>query len=165
LQFARYKRLILQIFSSGFSGRKRGMKRRVFLRRISTALTGMGLGSQLSVPIQSLLPVLAQSSGRKLALLVGINHYTNHSHNSNPSQLPPIAPIPLNGCVTDVELQRELLIHRFGFRPSDILTLTNEEATRTNIESAFVESSFPASTVRGSGSFSFQRLWESITSS
>ncbi|XGB40378.1 MAG: caspase family protein [Cyanobacteria bacterium LVE1205-1] len=141
------------------------MKRRVFLRRISTALTGMGLGSQLSVPIQSLLPVLAQSSGRKLALLVGINHYTNHSHNSNPSQLPPIAPIPLNGCVTDVELQRELLIHRFGFRPSDILTLTNEEATRTNIESAFVESSFPASTVRGSGSFSFQRLWESITSS
>ncbi len=115
------------------------MKRRVFLRRISTALTGMGLGSQLSVPVQSFLPVLAQSSGRKLALLVGINHYTNHSHNSNPSQLPPIAPIPLNGCVTDVELQRELLIHRFGFRPSDILTLTNEEATRTNIESAFLD--------------------------
>jgi hypothetical protein len=38
-----------------------------------------------------------------------------------------------------VELQRELLIHRFGFHPSDILTLTDSQATRQNIETAFLE--------------------------
>lgn len=68
---------------------------------------------------------LAQPSARKLALLVGINQYLSGT--------------PLNGCVTDVELQRELLIHRFGFNPQDILTLTDSGATRENIETAFVE--------------------------
>jgi hypothetical protein len=38
-----------------------------------------------------------------------------------------------------VELQRELLVHRFGFTPSDILTLTDSKATRENIETAFIE--------------------------
>jgi len=45
----------------------------------------------------------------------------------------------LNGCVTDVELQRELLIYRFGFLAADILILTDAQATRENIETAFVE--------------------------
>jgi hypothetical protein len=45
----------------------------------------------------------------------------------------------LSGCVTDVELQRELLIHRFGFNPSDVLTLTDALPTRENIETAFIE--------------------------
>jgi hypothetical protein len=45
----------------------------------------------------------------------------------------------LAGCVTDVELQRDLLINRYGFQPENILTLTDEQATRTNIESAFLE--------------------------
>jgi len=46
----------------------------------------------------------------------------------------------LNGCVTDVDLQRELLIHRFGFHPQDILTVTDEseiKPTRNNILQAF----------------------------
>jgi hypothetical protein len=68
---------------------------------------------------------LAQSTGRKLALLVGINQYP---------QLPGLA-----GCLTDVELQKELLIHRFGFQGSDILTLTQEQASREFIETAFLE--------------------------
>lgn len=37
----------------------------------------------------------------------------------------------------DVELQRELLIHRFGFQPGDVLSLTDKQATRDGIESAF----------------------------
>jgi hypothetical protein len=53
------------------------------------------------------------------------------------NQYPRIA--SLGGCLTDVELQRELLIHRFGFLPQDILALTNKEATRQNIETAFWE--------------------------
>ena len=68
---------------------------------------------------------LAQTSSRKLALLVGINQYP---------QLP-----ALTGCLTDVELQRELLIYRFGFQAQDVLVLTDEQATRQNIETAFVE--------------------------
>ncbi len=65
---------------------------------------------------------LAQPSTRKLALLVGINQYgTGYA---------------LNGCLTDVELQRQLLIHRFGFQPADILTLTDSQATRKNIQDA-----------------------------
>jgi len=45
----------------------------------------------------------------------------------------------LHGCVNDVELQRELLIYRFGFAPQDIVTLTDREATRTNINNAITE--------------------------
>ncbi len=45
----------------------------------------------------------------------------------------------LGGCVTDVAMQRELLIHRFGFSDRDILTLTDSQATRRAIETGFVE--------------------------
>jgi hypothetical protein len=68
---------------------------------------------------------LAQPTGRKLALLVGIDQY--------PSTL------SLGGCLTDVALQKELLVHRFGFKTNDILTLTDGQATRQQIESAFLE--------------------------
>jgi hypothetical protein len=44
--------------------------------------------------------------------------------------------LPLHGCVNDVELQKELLIHRFGFAPQDIVTLTDLDATHTNIADA-----------------------------
>lgn len=93
--------------------------------------SGMVLGALgLSQSVLSLLSdryyqALAQSSPRKLALLIGINQY--------------LFGTPLTGCVTDVELQRELLIHRFGFHPSDILTITDQQATRQNIETAFLE--------------------------
>ncbi len=93
----------------------------------ATALGETGLvAPSLGMPlIDRYYRALAQPTGRKLALLVGINQY------------PRIA--SLGGCLTDVELQRELLIHRFGFLPQDILTLTNKEATRQNIETAFWE--------------------------
>jgi hypothetical protein len=55
--------------------------------------------------------------------LIGVNQYRD---------------VPLYGCVTDVELQRELLIHRFGFQPADVLTLLDQQATREGIETAFV---------------------------
>ncbi len=68
---------------------------------------------------------LAESNHRKLALLVGINQYAYGDS--------------LFGCVTDVELQRQLLIHRFGFFPQDIVTLTDKQATRDNILTAYEE--------------------------
>jgi len=72
--------------------------------------------------------VLAQSSSRKLALLVGINSYLETSSRGLS---------PLRGCETDVQLQSELLSHRFGFKPLDITILLNQDATRNNILQAF----------------------------
>ena len=68
---------------------------------------------------------MAQTTNRKLALLVGINEYSQKTR--------------LHGCVNDVELQKELLVHRFGFKPQDVHILTDRQATRENIETAFVE--------------------------
>lgn len=102
------------------------MKRRGFLQRIGsilgtagwTNLAWSGLGGRY-------YQALATPSSHKLALLIGINKY-------------PESP-PLSGCLTDVELQKELLIHRFGFLSSDILTLTEEQASREVIEAAISE--------------------------
>jgi Caspase domain len=68
---------------------------------------------------------LSTFASRKLALLVGINQYSQGKG--------------LRGCTTDVELQRELLIHRFGFSPDNIITLIDREATRENILTIFEE--------------------------
>ncbi len=112
-----------------------GLDRRTFLQRAGLAALTLGIGTTAQIrwsgkswaasPLDRYLQVLAQPNARKLALLVGINQY-------------PYTP-RLNGCLTDVELQRELLIHRFGFQPSDVLVLTDRQASRDNIEAAFLE--------------------------
>ncbi|MEG4421312.1 caspase family protein [Microcoleus sp. LAD1_D5] len=101
-----------------------GLKRREFLQQAGRVLAAIGISEALWLPLgDRYLQALAQPTARKLALLVGVDKYPDS---------------PLHGCVTDVELQRELLIYRFGFVPSDILTLTDAQATRDNIETAFV---------------------------
>lgn len=107
----------------------RPIKRRHFLQSTASLLATLGL-SQLDIQTagERYARVLAQGIPRKLALLVGINAYPETGDYS-----------PLNGCVTDVELQRQLLIHRFGFNPNDILTLTDQQATRQGILTAFEE--------------------------
>ncbi|NCR07203.1 MAG: caspase family protein [Microcystis aeruginosa LG13-11] len=72
------------------------------------------------------LAALAAPNPRKLALLVGIDQYG--------ANIP-----PLPGCLTDVELQKDLLRYRFGFRDADIVTLTGQKASREAIELAFLE--------------------------
>jgi hypothetical protein len=101
------------------------IKRRQFLQFAGSTLATLGL-SQLDIQNagDQYGRVLAQGTPRKLALLVGINQYPD---------------IPLKGCVTDVNLQQQLLIHRFGFNPQDIVLLTNEKATRQGILTAFEE--------------------------
>ncbi|MEI2579985.1 caspase family protein [Scytonema sp. PRP1] len=71
--------------------------------------------------------LLSQNISRKLALLIGINDYTFAGIRS------------LHGCLTDLEMQRELLIHRFGFNPQDIREVKDREATRKGILAAFEE--------------------------
>ncbi|MBW4496622.1 MAG: caspase family protein [Oscillatoria princeps RMCB-10] len=105
------------------------MKRRHFLQFTGSAMATLGL-SHLDIQQQANRTgkVLAQDTPRKLALLVGINDYPSTAGFSK-----------LQGCVTDVNLQRKLLIYRFGFNPKDILTLTDAQATRTGILEAFEE--------------------------
>ncbi|MBD2667081.1 caspase family protein [Richelia sinica] len=102
------------------------MKRRTFLQRMGCLLAVLGWTEAEWLTLGNpYYQALAQPNSRKLALLVGINQY--------PSGL------GLSGCLTDVELQRELLIHRFGFTASDILTLTEEQASREFIEAAILD--------------------------
>jgi hypothetical protein len=103
------------------------LKRRHFIQFAGSTLAAMGL-SQVDFfqQAEQYGRVLAQSTPRKLALLVGINSYD--------------AVTPLNGCLTDVELQQHLLIHRFGFNPNDIMIVADNakfKPTRENIIQAF----------------------------
>lgn len=101
------------------------MKRRTFLQRFGSILAVLGVAETEWLTLGNrYYQALAQPSPRKLALLVGINQYPNPA---------------LSGCLTDVELIRELLIYRFGFQPSDIVSLTDEKATREFIKTAFSE--------------------------
>ena len=112
-----------------------GLDRRTFLQQAGLALftwgaTEAGVSSLansnlLAASIKNYQQTLAQPTNRKLALLVGINRYPHQED--------------LAGCITDVELQRELLIHRFGFQADDIITLRDRQATREDIETAFIE--------------------------
>lgn len=99
------------------------IERRRFLQQTGLAFLTLGLSQMNLSRFNRYVQTLADPTKRKLALLIGINEYQDYAH--------------LHGCLTDVELQKELLIHRFNFQPADVLTLTNAEATRENIENAF----------------------------
>ncbi|NEQ34118.1 MAG: caspase family protein [Leptolyngbya sp. SIO4C5] len=106
--------------------------RRRFLQAAGGALAVTGL-SQLALPQQATRygRVLAHETPRKLALLVGINDYPSVGRYTS-----------LQGCLTDLDLQRELLISRFRFSPDDICVLSDETAdppSRANIIRAFEE--------------------------
>jgi hypothetical protein len=111
------------------------MKRRHFLYSAASTLTTLGI-SQFHFTTQAdrTAQALAQGTPRKLALLVGINGYQDGI-------------LPLQGCVNDVMMQYFLLVHRFGFKPEDILILADQPLmfmdqkprlpTRNNILQAF----------------------------
>ena len=97
-------------------------ERRTFIKTLLATLAGTGT---LTLDLNRYAQALAAPTSRKLALLVGIDDYQTHGR--------------FPGCITDVHLQRELLIHRFGFNPRDILTITGKSATREAIEIGFQE--------------------------
>ena len=104
------------------------VSRRHFLQFSTAALSTLGL-SQLQFKDRAwrYARALASDTRHKRALLVGINKYATPSL-ANRSGVP-----ELKGAVNDVELQRQLLIHRFGFLSEDICVLTDENATRQAI--------------------------------
>lgn len=95
--------------------------RRHFLQSIGATGVAVGLHQAHLLQYQR---VLAQPAPRKLAMVIGINDYTD---------------APLYGCVNDAILQRQLLIHRFGFNPRDVVMLLNQKATRRGILDAIEE--------------------------
>lgn len=103
------------------------IKRRHFLQFAGSVLCTLPL-SQLNIIQQGkkYSQAVAQNTGRKYALLVGINKYSNGTDS-------------LQGCENDVRLQQQLLIHRFGFKAEDIKILIDDAATRQGILTTFEE--------------------------
>jgi hypothetical protein len=115
-----------------------GIARRQFLQAGLTSLIGWQFLTRDRVAFAADQFVRqANVTQRKRALLIGINQYAAKEDGN--SQNIGNGWLPLHGCVNDVELQKELLIHRFGFAPQDIITLTDLAATRTNIANAITE--------------------------
>ncbi len=114
------------------------LQRRAFLQRASL-LAALGLSEAgFGLLSQRYQQALAQPMRRKLALLIGINQYPE-SVCDYTLRNPASKGSALNGCLTDVELQYELLLSRFAFASADIRVLTNQAATREAIETAFLE--------------------------
>ncbi len=105
------------------------MHRRHLLQGAAATLATLGF-SQLGLERHALryANVLAQNTPRKRALLVGINDYISLGNSGWQA---------LRGAVNDVDMQRELLVHRFGFQASDVICLKNQHATRQAILGEF----------------------------
>ncbi|MEL7360308.1 MAG: caspase family protein [Cyanobacteria bacterium J06560_6] len=119
---------------------KAGLSRRAFIQRAGLFACALGLAELTTdLPFDSTLAkdyaqaLAAEMGARKLALLIGIDNYPE---NTLPDERPDER--RLAGSKTDVALQKELLIHRFGFAPADIVCLTDKQATREGIYEAFV---------------------------
>ncbi len=78
--------------------------------------------------------MLQAQPGRRRALLIGINDYSA----SRLPAMPRGAPVDrawssLDGAVNDVDIMRGLLVALYGFKRADIVTLTDQQATRDAI--------------------------------
>ncbi len=118
-----------------------GVSRRALIKQTGALVAALGLtdwalgtsrlGLGLPASAQRYAQALAQSAGRKLALLIGIDEYAPGAFTAEQNG-------QLAGAVTDVSLQKELLIRRFGFLPADVVCLTNQQATRVGIYQALI---------------------------
>ena len=88
-------------------------------------LTELGLGEvEAQQSGQRWQAVAANTTGRRMALLVGINRYSSSGQ----------AITNLTGCHQDVELQRQLLQQSFGFAADQITTVLDEAATSDRLD-------------------------------
>lgn len=103
--------------------------RRTFLQQLGWSAAALGIGgTTLGGWAECYQTALAQPSRRRLALLIGINHYSEQLVGTATGQN-----ASLSGALTDVELQRQLLVQRFGFKAADVLALTDADATGQGI--------------------------------
>ncbi|WP_207495219.1 caspase family protein [Aridibaculum aurantiacum] len=85
---------------------------------------------KLFLLIPSLIGYLFVAAQNRHALIIGINNYYE-----KPGQLHSFS---LKGCVNDAKSMKALLLHRFGFRESDIVMLLDEAATKDQIKTNFI---------------------------
>src|SRR5438034_8053860 len=82
--------------------------------------------------LATLLAVSAFGQPEKRALLIGVDDYTA-------STLPAVTPIPypggpdLRGATNDVRILADMLVLRYGFERRNVVTMTNQQATRAAI--------------------------------
>ncbi|ANV83003.1 hypothetical protein AWQ21_00505 [Picosynechococcus sp. PCC 7003] len=99
-------------------------RRRDFLQALGLTCGALGFSSYLQPStLNQSAQALSQFRGRKIALLIGIDHY-GQDHN-------------LGGCQQDLKIQKHLLESRFGFAATDIITLRNEQASGNGIFTTF----------------------------
>lgn len=79
-----------------------------------------GLLSMLAIALTFQPSAWAQPAPKRIALLVGVGDYGHTKLN-------------LQGPPYDVAAMRDVLVRRWGFKPTDIKTLVDGEATRANI--------------------------------
>ncbi len=108
------------------------MRRRDFLEGIGLTTIFWGLGQNHQTATASLLAELSNNwqsapTAKKFALLVGVNRYSQ-------PEIPELA-----GCVTDLEMQSQLLKYRYGFAAENIFKLADQEATGDNLRSTQAE--------------------------
>ena len=100
--------------------------RRDFLQRVTAVLAALGVTDGLLAGSARTYQQAVAASNQCWAVLVGIDDYP-----ASTGLAPPTADreTVLSGAVTDVELQRELLVQRLGVLPQNVVTLTDAEAT------------------------------------
>jgi len=82
-------------------------------------------------------PLAAGTPRVHRAVLIGINDYSaSDLHARHDQYVPKRDWTQLDGAVNDVRLMRDILIARYDFAPGDIVTLTDQQATRTAILTA-----------------------------
>ncbi|MDP9190208.1 MAG: caspase family protein [Acidobacteriota bacterium] len=77
----------------------------------------------------------AKPAGHRRAVLVGVNDYTASGLSARPRGAPPLSRDwpNLSGAVNDVEAMKEMLVRLYDFEERDIVTLTDQSATRSEI--------------------------------
>ena len=95
-------------------------------------MNGRRLIAALALAILATTLCAAPRSSRR-ALLVGINDYAALAPAAGEPRAPGRDWANLDGAVNDVRLMRDILMARYGFAPADIVTLTDEQATRAAI--------------------------------
>jgi len=104
--------------------------RREFLQRLGIALAALGISDSAFAGLCGTYQQALARPSRRLALLVGINQYPDATWQTGETTTKSAS---LQGARMDIELQRELLVNRFGVSSQDIFTLADEDATATKI--------------------------------
>ena len=104
--------------------------RRDFLQRLSAVLAALGVTDSWLAGSAGTYQRAVAEAKQCFALLVGINNYPLSTWPTHPAVDKDTA---LQGALTDIDLQRELLVQRLGVLPTNIMTLVDAEATVTQI--------------------------------